>query len=77
MTVRLPKELSRRTHLARIGDHMLPKPDVGQKVRVEGHEGDFFVKSVSEDGGMVDLVAEADSSIEIEGVPCLTHVPRS
>jgi hypothetical protein len=44
-------------YIARIGDRMLPIPDVGQKVRVEGHEGDFFVKSVSEDGGMVDVVA--------------------
>jgi hypothetical protein len=50
---------------------MLPKPDVGQKVRVEGREGDFFVKSVSEDGSMVDVVAEGDPSVEITGVPCL------
>jgi hypothetical protein len=50
---------------------MLPIPDVGQKVRVEGHEGDLFVKSVSEDGSMVDVVAEADPSFEIAGVPCL------
>jgi hypothetical protein len=72
MTVWLREELSQRTHLIRIGDRMLPKPDVGQKVRVEGHEGDFFVKSVSEDGGMVDVVAEADPSVEITGVSCLS-----
>ena len=51
---------------------MLPKPDVGQRVRVEGRDGDFIVKAVSEDGGMVDLMSEADSSIEITGVPCLS-----
>jgi hypothetical protein len=51
---------------------MFPKPDVGQRVRVEGREGDFLVKSVSEDGGMVDVVAEADPSVEITGVPCLS-----
>jgi hypothetical protein len=51
---------------------MLPKPDVGQRVRVEGREGDFLVKSVSEDGGSVDVVTEADPSVEITGVPCLS-----
>jgi hypothetical protein len=51
---------------------MLPKPDVGQKVRVEGYEGDFIVKSVNEDGGVVDVVSEADQSVEVMGVPCLS-----
>jgi hypothetical protein len=55
---------------------MLPKPDVGQKVRVEGRERDFIVKSVSEDGGLVDVVADADPSVEIAGVPCLTLMFR-
>ena len=51
---------------------MLPKPDVGQRVRVEGRDGDFIVKAVSADGGIVDLVSEADSSVEVTGVACLS-----
>jgi hypothetical protein len=50
---------------------MLPKPDVGQKVRLEGREGQFIVKSVSMDGGLVDIVAETDRNIEIVNVPCV------
>ena len=54
------------------GDPMLPKPDVGQRVRVEGRDGDFIVKAVSADGGIVDLVSEADPSVEVTGVACLS-----
>ena len=51
---------------------MLPKPDVGQRVRVEGRDEDFIVKAVSADGGIVDLVSEADSSLEVTGVAYLS-----
>ena len=53
------------------GEPMLPKPDVGQKVRLEDRDGQFIVKSVSADGGLVDLVSDTDPSVVVANVPCL------
>jgi hypothetical protein len=50
---------------------MLPKPDVGQLVRLETYDGRLIVKKVSDDGGRVDLVAETDPNLTFNGVPCL------
>ena len=50
---------------------MLPKPDVGQLVRLETYDGRLIVKKVSDDGGRVDLVSEADPNLTINDVPCL------
>jgi hypothetical protein len=50
---------------------MLPKPQIGQLVSLETYEGRLIIKSVSEDGGNVDLVSEADPSYELKDVPCL------
>jgi hypothetical protein len=50
---------------------MLPKPDVGQLVRLETYDGRLIVKRVSDDGGRVDLVSETDPSLTINDVPCL------
>ena len=50
---------------------MLPKPDVGQLVRLETYDGRLIVKRVSDDGGRVDLASEADPNLTINDVPCL------
>jgi hypothetical protein len=50
---------------------MLPKPDVGQLVRLETYDGRLIVKKVSDDGGRVDLVSETDPNLTINDVPCL------
>ena len=50
---------------------MLPKPDVGQLVRLETYDGRLIVKRVSDDGGRVDLVSEVDPNLTISNVPCL------
>jgi hypothetical protein len=50
---------------------MLPKPDVGQLVRLETYDGRLIVKKVSDDGGRVDLVSETDPNFTINDVPCL------
>jgi hypothetical protein len=50
---------------------MLPKPQVGQKVRVEKQDGVFVVKTVSADGGQVDLVSANDKGVELTDIPCL------
>jgi hypothetical protein len=50
---------------------MLPKPDVGQLVRLETYDGRLIVKKVSDDGGRVDLVSETDPKLAINDVPCL------
>jgi hypothetical protein len=50
---------------------MLPKPEIGQLVRLENHDERLVIKSVSDDGGKVDLVSETDSSYQISDVPCL------
>ena len=50
---------------------MLPKPDVGQLVRLETYDGRLIVKRVSDDGGRVHLVSEADPNLTINDVPCL------
>ena len=49
---------------------MLPKPDVGQLVRLEGHDARFVIKRVSDDGAVVDLVSESDPTYIINDVPC-------
>lgn len=53
------------------GTRMLPKPQIGQLVSLETYEGRLIVKSVSEDGGKVDLVSETDPAYELKDVPCL------
>ena len=50
---------------------MLPKPDVGQLVRLETYDGRLIVKKVSDDGGRVDLVSETDPNLTFNDVPCL------
>jgi hypothetical protein len=50
---------------------MLPKPDVGQLVRLETYDGRLIVKKVSDDGGRVDLVSETDTNLTFNDVPCL------
>jgi hypothetical protein len=50
---------------------MLPKPDVGQLVRLETYDGRLIVKKVSDDGGRVDLVSETDPNFTINDIPCL------
>jgi hypothetical protein len=50
---------------------MLPKPDVGQLVRLEAYDGRLIVKKVSEDGGRVDLVSETDPNLTINDLPGL------
>lgn len=50
---------------------MLPTPQIGQLVRMETHDARLIIKYVSEDGGKVELVSEADSSFELKDVPCL------
>jgi hypothetical protein len=50
---------------------MLPKPDVGQLVRLEAYDGRLIVKKVSDDGGRVDLISETDPNLTINDVSCL------
>lgn len=50
---------------------MLPKPMVGQLVRLEKYDERFIVKRVSDDGGRVDLVSETDPKLAINDVLCL------
>lgn len=50
---------------------MLPKPEIGQLVRLETYDGRLIIKSVSDDGGKVDLVSETDPSYQLNNVPCL------
>jgi hypothetical protein len=50
---------------------MLPKPEIGQLVRLENYDERLVIKSVSDDGGKVDLVSETDPSYQISDVPCL------
>ena len=50
---------------------MLPKPDVGQLVRLETYDGRLIVKKVSDDGGRVDLVSKTESNLTFNDVPCL------
>jgi hypothetical protein len=54
---------------------MLPKPDVGQLVRLETYDGRLIVKKVSDDGGRVDLVSETDPNLTFNDVPCLELLP--
>jgi hypothetical protein len=54
---------------------LLPKPEVGQIVRLDSFEGKLIVVSVSEDGGSVDLVSAADPSHSLSGVPCEQFLP--
>lgn len=50
---------------------MLPSPQIGQYVRLEDYEGRLIVKAVSDDGGMVDLVSESDSTYVRNDVRCV------
>jgi hypothetical protein len=50
---------------------MLPKPDIGQLVRLENYDGRLIVKSVSDDGGKVDLISESDPAYQVRDVSCL------
>ncbi len=49
---------------------MLPKPDIGQLVRLPDYEGRLIIKAVSEDGGKVNVVSESDPSYTCADVPC-------
>lgn len=50
---------------------MLPKPEMGQKVLVDGREQRFIVKAVSSDGARVNLMSENAPGIELLNVPCV------
>jgi hypothetical protein len=50
---------------------MLPKPDIGQLVRLENYDGRLIIRSVSEDGGTVILVSDVDPSFQITNVRCV------
>jgi hypothetical protein len=50
---------------------MLPKPEIGQLVRLDRYEGRLIIKAVSDDGGKVDLVSESDPTYTIDGVACV------
>jgi hypothetical protein len=50
---------------------MLPKPQVGQKVRLDDHEEQFIIRSVSDDGGEVSVVSVLNPDQVLEHIPCL------
>jgi hypothetical protein len=50
---------------------MLPKPQVGQMVRLDTYDGRLIITSVSDDGGKVNLISEADPDYQLNDVPCL------
>lgn len=50
---------------------MLPTPQIGQYVRLDDYEGRLIVKTVSEDGGRVDLVSECDPNYVRNDVGCI------
>ena len=54
---------------------MLPKPEVGQIVRLDTYEGESIVTTVSEDGSTVDLASAADPNYSLRGVPCQQLLP--
>ena len=54
---------------------MLPKPEVGQIVRLDTYEGKLIVKAVSEDGGTVDLASVSDPNYTLSKVPCPQLLP--
>jgi hypothetical protein len=50
---------------------MLPTPQVGQYVRLEDYDGRLIIKSVSEDGGSVDLISQCDPNYVRNAVRCV------
>lgn len=54
---------------------MLPKPDVGQIVRLDTYEGKLIIRAVSEDGSTVDLASAADPNYSLSNVPCQQLLP--
>ena len=50
---------------------LLPKPEVGLRVLVDGREQRFIVKAVSSGGARVNLMSEYDPEMELLDVPCL------
>jgi hypothetical protein len=54
---------------------MLPKPEVGQIVRLDTYEGRLIVRSVSEDGSIVDLASLNDPNYSLSNVPCQQLLP--
>jgi hypothetical protein len=54
---------------------LLPKPEVGQIVRLDTYEGESIVTTVSEDGSTVDLASAADPNYSLRGVPCQQLLP--
>lgn len=50
---------------------MLPTPQIGQYVRLDDYEGRLIVKTVSEDGGRVDLVSACDPKYLRNDVRCV------
>ena len=54
---------------------LLPKPEVGQIVRLDTFEGKLIVTAVSEDGGTVDLASAIDSNHILKGIPCEQLLP--
>jgi hypothetical protein len=54
---------------------LLPKPEVGQIVRLDTYESKLIVTAVSEDGSTVDLASAADPNYSLNGVPFRQLLP--
>jgi hypothetical protein len=54
---------------------LLPKPEVGQIVRLDTFKNQFIVTAVSEDGGTVDLASTGDPNHSLRSVPCEQLLP--
>jgi hypothetical protein len=54
---------------------MLPKPEIGQHVVLSDYSGDLIITAVSNDGGKVNLVSEADPEYKLNDVSCLDLLP--
>jgi hypothetical protein len=54
---------------------LLPKPEVGQIVRLDTYEGKLIITAVSEDGSTVDLASAANPNHSLKGVPCQQLLP--
>lgn len=50
---------------------MLPKPEVGQLVRLEGVDERLVIKAVNQDGGRVDVYPQSNPAGVMHDVPCV------
>jgi hypothetical protein len=53
----------------------MPTPEVGQFVRLDGHEERLIVKSLSEDESVVELVSLTDHPCALTEVPVKDLLP--